>query len=352
MRWTNSCSFYIITIKMFITVWPMVNLAFVQKFVDATCKSDKTSVLNEVYKATGFPPNIENPTGDTTWADPFFFETPKFDGVCMYGCIPTRCQPQGVEGTMICETNCVVEIEETLATLFVIQLVATLFFVLVPILILKLTLMKERRDAGIAADRHYSMLQLQAKRSEVTPYTYNSWGGSFIEDFTDVAVAFMTLVSFGNAVPNLAFGGFLCYLVLYRLFAYRMVLVTGRPYPQPSNGIGIWQSVFETSGFLAVVINVGYLVTVEYPFRNALLADQILSFLVLEHLVVTLRFCVKSISPHEPDGVRLNRYVNNSFVEKMTSVSSRLMVPKEEKYNVDAVHKSLMLKPSPTLGSL
>jgi hypothetical protein len=359
-RWLRSTAFYLITVKLFIAVWPLVNLAFVQKFVESECGRNKRQVLKKVYGqfARNWPSGLpEDPLDDISWANAFFFKPFEGEGVCMYGCIPKKCQQLGIDKVTVCQTQCVLEIEETLVMFFAIQLLVTLWFVICPIVLLKVFVWREQRTAAAARvvgepEKPYSMLELQAKREELTPYRYNSWGGSLVEDFADIAIAFMTLVAFGNVVPVMATIAFLSYLVVYRLYAYRMALVTGRPYPLNACGIGIWQQVFEISAFLAVVINVGYLVTVEHPFRGERLGSQMVAFLVCEHCVVILRFAVKSFTPHEPDGVRLNRFVNNAFVEKMTSVGRRLNVPSQEKYSYKKVQATLNLRASAPLGDL
>merc|ERR1719478_121054 len=108
-----------------------------------------------------------------------------------------------------------------------------------------------------------------------------------------------------------------------------MTNVTCRPFPRGAEDIGSWQTIFEVLSTLAVAVNAGMAVFVMHPMRNWTSGSEMLAFLLLEHVMLGLRFVIGSLIPDSPhDVVKIDDF-NHAFKRKLT-ITARLHVPQEE----------------------
>lgn len=119
-----------------------------------------------------------------------------------------------------------------------------------------------------------------------------------------------------------------------------MTLVTARPYPNPANGIGIWQEVIETLGLMAILINVGLAVLVMQPLSEWKYTDQIMWILILEHACILVKMCIMSIIPAVPDDVRLIDDLNEAFSMSQRKVG-KLQIADADRVDSSKVHKDM-----------
>jgi len=175
----------------------------------------------------------------------------------------------------------------------------------------------------------YSLLQTQAKCYDVSKYEYNSWGGSFVDDFMVLATDFSMLTFWSLVLPVVSAICFVAQVVTYRLMAYRFVNVTCRPPPFGTDGIGAWGWIFEKISIFAMLVNVCYLTFVMYPVRSFNLLHGIEVFVGAEHLMLVLMFLVAAVIPDEPNDVRRIEDFNTDNLSKLarhrleTSVKQR-----------------------------
>eukprot|EP00929_Paragymnodinium_shiwhaense_P013366 TRINITY_DN121227_c0_g1_i1.p1 TRINITY_DN121227_c0_g1~~TRINITY_DN121227_c0_g1_i1.p1 ORF type:complete len:805 (+),score=221.32 TRINITY_DN121227_c0_g1_i1:108-2522(+) len=341
-QWYDSLTFSLSTINIFIGLWPGLNSLFIQKFVTMRCGSSKEAVLKAVYK-DAFPANTPG-LKNTSWVDPFFLDMGK--EFCLYGCYPETCEIVGTDNVLTCKTNCYDEFQTSLQTFFVVQVALTFVFAVTPIIIVRLLIWREQ--GKVESGKPYTLLQVEAKREEVAPYIYKSWGGSYEEDWNDMSVAFAVLVCFSPPVlPVMSFVGFICFAVIYRLLAFRTSLITSRPYPTAMNGIGLWQRVIDTTVLVAVVTNCALVAFVCVPFRDWPPESQVLLFLFLENTCVFLKQMLSGmLSNDEPWDVRLARLVNEDAMRRFQTYES-LKLPEEEKFGSQQAGESLGLAPKP-----
>jgi hypothetical protein len=269
----------------------------------------------------------------------------------MFGCFPMVCEHVGVDKVLFCQTNCVVEYQAVLQTFFIVQIVSIIIGMLIPIVLVKWVVHGEvskseqmRQEGEGGSDRPYSLLQVQAKREELCPYEYKSWGASLVEDFEQIATTFIVVVCYGQLNAIVVFMGFLAHMLVYRLLAMRMLLVTGRPFPAGADGIGFWQEAMDLACNIGILTNIGLLCFVAMPFRDWDLADQVMLFLVLEHCIIVTRMLIDQIIKGDPDDVRLAADINHTFLKKM-EVYETLRVYPRERYSYDDTHACLGLPP-------
>jgi len=201
---------------------------------------------------------------------------------CMKGCFPTFCEKdvrndQAHNTHVVCITSCFLTLQKTLDYIFVSHTIFMLVFLTIPIVTIRISVWKEiyKRDhEGVdppsiltwftqclscreksGSYEKYSLLQYQEKCHQEAPYEYESWGGSYVEDFLEVILCFAVLACFGIVCPWLTFFGLCAACGEYRLLAWRMTWVTARPFPQGSQGIGDWLQVIEFIIYVAIVMN-------------------------------------------------------------------------------------------------
>jgi len=297
---------------------------------------------------------IEGVSNNITKADVAFLEVYShvnhWGNTCIFGCYPEKCWEEPNENEMICSTNCWLDLQMQLVTFYLLQVVSALVFLIIPIVLTKVSVTMELakvhqvstvgaicrsllgmgivgRSGSSSSGATYSFLQFQAKCHESSPYEYASWGGSFVEDFLDLAIGYSLLACFAQVVPEMAIIGTVSHMIMYRILAYRMLNVTCRPWPHGSEGIGIWQSILDTIATLAVTCNVALATFLMPPIKFWNQELKFLFFILAEKGLFSLRALVNSILADEPDDVvRIDDH--NSEVEKL--LMQRLLDPVDQ----------------------
>lgn len=317
--WDDYLTWILAPVKIFFALWPYFYIAFVKKFTMMACADNVDDAFKLVYKAVGHNGTLIDDNRFPGVYSNHIIEQFSYigeGGFCIEGCHPIRCVHDR------CVTNCNEELSTGLQTFFLTHVLCTTIFLLIPIFLVASSVKKEVQKSQ--AEKTYSsesedstgpvtsFLQVQGKQHEYAPYEYLSWGGSYVEDFLELAIAYALVICFGIATPIITLWAFLGSLVEYRLLAYRMTNVTCRPHPVPTTGIGAWSTIFKAISFLAVGINVAYAVVVMYPARRFELFTQFQIFILFEHVAICIKVALEALIPDMPsDVMRINSY--NAF---------------------------------------
>jgi len=342
-------------VKIFVTLWNFVYLAFVKNFTSPTCAQSLDKVASMIWGPTRWA--ALNSTAQELALEKlalphFTYNQTAHSRVCAFGCYPAT--PELIQPGA--ETNCYMSLRYELVTFFFVHIVYTVVFLLWPMLKVKIDMLLELRKArSIQSDDEdeeggdnggrtcqYSWLQFQAK---CPAYEYGSYGGSRVEDFLECAIGYALITCFGILFPLLAAFAFLANLIEYRLLAYRMTHVTCRPVPRGASGIGSWQWVFETISSVAVVANVCLIAFVMRPMRSMSRWHQFGIFIVLEHILLGIRYLLDNVIPECPQDVRRIDDFNAHFKSTMVKYPP-LEVPLAEQYQEEYRHVDLALLPN------
>mmetsp|Transcript_1628 Transcript_1628/g.4992 ORF Transcript_1628/g.4992 Transcript_1628/m.4992 type:complete len:880 (-) Transcript_1628:61-2700(-) len=333
-RVNNALTINLSLVKLFVALWPFFYLAAVRNYIELTCQPTLSEAAHKVYQFQGWPEGIsQSDVGGITANSKDYIPVAQLEflqgywfirnatQVCIKGCYPVECTWQEDPGKWICVSNCLNSIKDSLRTLYVIQLGSCMVFILIPIALTWWAVYREMKKAhvldGAGAKLKYSFIQLQAKCYQVAPYEFAAWGGSYVEDFLDMAVGYSLLACFGICYPTMSIIGFICMLIQYRLLAYRFTNVTCRPDPRGSTGIGLWGDVFETISLLSVFFNVLLTATLMLPFRNFPIWQQLIIFIAGEKLMSLVREVVSYfIDEMPPEVVRIQDF-NNEFKKRL-----------------------------------
>jgi hypothetical protein len=166
----------------------------------------------------------------------------------------------------------------------------------------------------------YTTLQVQAKCQLNAPYEYYSFGGSFPEDFLELILGFGWISVFGMVSPSMIVIAALTLLVEYGLIKWRMLRVTGRPYPEMASGIGSWQVVIVMIGTIAVFIN-GYLAAfVMGPARSRNFEVKAILFLCFSSGSLLLRTLLRNGLSGIPHDIRSIEDYNHDVLKRLNPV--------------------------------
>eukprot|EP00930_Biecheleria_cincta_P034686 TRINITY_DN2393_c0_g2_i1.p1 TRINITY_DN2393_c0_g2~~TRINITY_DN2393_c0_g2_i1.p1 ORF type:complete len:1038 (+),score=139.99 TRINITY_DN2393_c0_g2_i1:269-3382(+) len=331
-------------VKLFLALFPFLSLAFLQKYAQVTCGDTLEEVARSVYGsvreqsswptlqvwqnqsllASAQPVWDSNGSLSSVPANVTFLEsyTKHWGGqVCMYGCYPEHCF-QDLDGLVHCWTNCSYMLDRSLLTFYISHAASTLVFIIIGFVSSKYEIHEElQKHAKQARERNfepnrtkYSVTDIESKKKQ---YKYQSWGGSRVEDFTELAINFSLLTCFSAQVPTMAIPALICNVLEYRFLAFRMTAVTQRPYPQVSDGIGVWQSIFESIANGAVIVNCALAVFAQAPMDAMGEKAQFAWFIAFEHIGLALIILVGICFHAQPTRVRRIAEFNSRLVSKL-----------------------------------
>jgi hypothetical protein len=321
-RWESLLSVNLTIVKLAIALYPFLDLAFFVTYTESTCAATLAAAAQKVYVGNplvaGWPEGTpQSEYGGTTlnWLDTDTFRYTKGDNTCIYGCFPDRCTDNR-DGTFTCRTQCVAGLESSLLITFAVLSIGAIVNIIAPILVVRLDIWMEMRK--VEGDVKYTWLECMSKCSSQATHEYQSFGGSYAEDFVEYAILFGFLVCFSMISPFVAVIAFISSMIQYRLVAFRTVNVTCRPYPEVMHGIGVWQDIFGYITKLGLLINVALICCVLPPVRDYTLVSKCSVAIVLQHGLLVLHVCVGFCIPSEPQDVTIIRDINTSFCSSQT----------------------------------
>merc|ERR1740121_33661 len=134
----------------------------------------------------------------------------------------------------------------------------------IPIALTRFQVNSEIRNVNIRRrasgdDRAYTYEEFQAKCHHTAEYRYDSWGGSYTQDFLQLVIGYTLIACFSQVQRWMAILGVFCLIIEYKILSFRMTNVTCRPWPLYGHGIGVWQDILNMASTCAITVNV-YLV--------------------------------------------------------------------------------------------
>eukprot|EP00931_Biecheleriopsis_adriatica_P101641 TRINITY_DN76738_c0_g1_i1.p1 TRINITY_DN76738_c0_g1~~TRINITY_DN76738_c0_g1_i1.p1 ORF type:complete len:861 (+),score=152.01 TRINITY_DN76738_c0_g1_i1:47-2629(+) len=325
-NYNNKVSILLASIKIFVAIWPFVTQCFLTSHLDVKCADTFEKAAEEVWHGRYNASQIDPESVDLL-KNLYSYQN-RFGQQCIYGCFPEL--KHKIESWS--ETNCDKLAKENLRLYFIIQLVTEVGFVILAICLTKFAIWQERRkkeqqqdsddESPRAEQQPFSFLEFSAKLHK---YELDSWGGSIIDDFLEVAISYSIIVCFGLIAPIMSIIALVGFSLSYHIRVYRMLFVTRRPLPRASAGLGVWESVFQMINTCAVVINTALVACFFYPGRSMSWGYQLLIFLAMEHGILILRSVVDFLVPDQPGDVKdVLRY--NSYI-KIAGLASNCMRP-------------------------
>eukprot|EP00927_Polykrikos_kofoidii_P078213 TRINITY_DN75059_c0_g1_i1.p1 TRINITY_DN75059_c0_g1~~TRINITY_DN75059_c0_g1_i1.p1 ORF type:complete len:816 (-),score=114.57 TRINITY_DN75059_c0_g1_i1:41-2416(-) len=168
------------------------------------------------------------------------------------------------------EGGCIVQLQQSLATLFVSNAIIDVLLVFIDWFRAK----KKMDTEMIESDRPYSHIEAQAKL--VKPWEVLDDMLVFVSQFTFVCC-------FTVAWPFLPVCALIYNVVMGKLYMARRLYVQQRNFPILADGIGVWKDILRGSIVLAVVMNAALVSFAMHPVVDFEPVTQVLCFLCVEH---------------------------------------------------------------------
>ncbi|XP_073242923.1 anoctamin-8-like isoform X2 [Porites lutea] len=155
------------------------------------------------------------------------------------------------------------------------------------------------------------------------------------EDYLEMFIQFGYVVLFSSAFPLAALCALLNNIIEIRSDAFKLCTNLRRPFGERVENIGTWQDAMEVMGVIAVMVNLALLGmggSVQRMFPNMTVTDRIILIVVLEHLVLGIKFAVAYAIPDIPEWVE-NEIAKMEFQrrEALKGTPSTPKTPKDPK---------------------
>ncbi|XP_059479643.1 anoctamin-8 isoform X1 [Neocloeon triangulifer] len=135
--------------------------------------------------------------------------------------------------------------------------------------------------------------------------TLLKYDGTF-EDHLEMFIQFGYVVLFSSAFPMAGLCAMLNNLIEIRTDAFKLCFIFQRPFGQRVSNIGTWQDAMEVMGIIAVLVNcalIGLSGQVHRMFPEMSTTQTILLIVILEHIMLSLRFIISYAIPDLPSWV-------------------------------------------------
>eukprot|EP00794_Sanderia_malayensis_P019137 gene19137-21054_t len=128
------------------------------------------------------------------------------------------------------------------------------------------------------------------------------YSGTF-GDYLEMYIQFGYVFLFSAAYPLAAFWALMNNLIEIRSDAFKLCRMYRRPFFECASSIGAWQAAFEMMSIVAVMTNCALIAmskSTQKSLSNLSTIDYVLLFVVIEHVIIAVKFFVGYIIPDVP----------------------------------------------------
>ncbi|XP_064100858.1 anoctamin-8-like [Macrobrachium nipponense] len=143
--------------------------------------------------------------------------------------------------------------------------------------------------------------------------------GTF-KDYLEIFVQFGYVTLFSSAFPLAAACALVANVIEIRSDAFKFCYVFQRPFGQRAQGIGVWQDAMELMGVISIIVNcalIGLSGQIQQIYPDITTNQTILVIVVLEHLLIALKFGISYAIPDVPEWVEVN-IAREEFLKRET----------------------------------
>ncbi|CAM9287375.1 unnamed protein product [Ectocarpus sp. 12 AP-2014] len=141
------------------------------------------------------------------------------------------------------------------------------------------------------------------------------YGGPF-SDYSEIVLQYGYITMFPSALPIVTFFAIAEVLLQIRTDSYKMVSLMRRPDAEMAEGVGMWSTLMEAMGFLAVLTNTAIICFTGGTLQDESTEDRFLTWLVFEHALLLLKVLVHVIIPDQPASLAIIKARQRFVVEK------------------------------------
>ncbi|XP_076958087.1 anoctamin-like protein At1g73020 [Bidens hawaiensis] len=180
---------------------------------------------------------------------------------------------------------------------------------------------KRKREKGMAARKSYFNSRVE---KEYFKPIYSASIGDELEDglfdeFLELALQFGMVMMFACAFPPAFAFAALNNVTEIRADALKILAMYRRPVPRVSATIGAWLNIFQFLIVVSICTNCILLVCLYDREGNWNISPGLAAILIMEHVLLLIKFGFSKIVPEEPDWVKANRMKNATQAQNMCS---------------------------------
>lgn len=131
-----------------------------------------------------------------------------------------------------------------------------------------------------------------------------------LDDYLEMFIQFGYVTLFSSAFPLAAFCALLNNVVEIRSDAFKLCMTYQRPFGKTVENIGTWQDALELMGVIAIIVNcalIGVSGQVQRMIPGASREMVIIIIVLLEHIILGLKFLIAYAIPDIPETIETNR---------------------------------------------
>ncbi|KAI3761614.1 hypothetical protein L1987_52035 [Smallanthus sonchifolius] len=180
---------------------------------------------------------------------------------------------------------------------------------------------KRKREKGMAARK--SSFNSRVEKEYLKP-KYSASVGDELEDglfdeFLELALQFGMIMMFACAFPAAFAFAALSSITQIRADALKVLAMYRRPVPRVAATIGAWLNIFQFLIVVSICTNCILLVCLYDTEGNWNISPGLVAILIVEHVLLLIKFGFSRIVPEEPDWVKADRMKNATQAQNMCS---------------------------------
>ncbi|XP_077254236.1 anoctamin-like protein isoform X2 [Tasmannia lanceolata] len=181
----------------------------------------------------------------------------------------------------------------------------------------------KRKDENGSSEGKSVQLSSRVEKEYLKPTYCASIGKEFedglFDDFLELALQFGMIMMFACAFPLVFAFAALNNITEIRTDALKLLAMLRRPIPRAAATIGAWLNIFQFLMLMSICTNCVLLVCLYDEEGKWQIEPGLAAILIIEHIVLLIKFAFSHFVPEEPAWVKANRVKNAAQAQDMCS---------------------------------
>ncbi|XP_039116444.1 anoctamin-like protein Os01g0706700 [Dioscorea cayenensis subsp. rotundata] len=165
----------------------------------------------------------------------------------------------------------------------------------------------DKRSAGAKSPQFASRVEKEYLKPSYTASIGEELEDGLFDDFLELALQFGMIMMFACAFPLIFCFAALNNITEIRTDALKLLVMLKRPVPRASATIGAWLNIFQFLIVMSICTNCILLVCLYDQEGNWRIEPGLAGILIMEHILLLIKFGFSRCVPEEPAWVRLSR---------------------------------------------
>lgn len=165
----------------------------------------------------------------------------------------------------------------------------------------------DKRSAGAKLPQFASRVEKEYLKPSYTASIGEELEDGLFDDFLELALQFGMIMMFACAFPLIFCFAALNNITEIRTDALKLLVMLKRPVPRASATIGAWLNIFQFLIVMSICTNCVLLICLYDQEGNWRIEPGLAGILIMEHILLLIKFGFSRCVPEEPAWVRLSR---------------------------------------------